>query len=353
VNENESLGMAICEQLCRESPVVLISVLDIQGSSPRHTGSKMMVSARGNFGTIGGSLLEATAIRQALQTLNSGRSTLMEFELTGKDAYAPGMICGGKVELLLDLLKATSENRQIFQAWVEASRKGQDFYFLTQFQPNEKLVQVLGRGLLFPGGNIIGDINLGNDGLDAVRAELHNISAAAILPVRDTRVVIHRIQKVKTLYCFGAGHVALPTAHIAALVGFRVVIIDDRSEFANRERFPEASEIRVVKDLAHSLEGLEIDGDAFIVIVTRGHQYDRAVLEQVLKTPAQYIGMISSRKKREAIYAALKAEGVTETELDRVHSPIGVPIAGETPEEIAVSIVAELIDERGKKSASD
>ena len=101
----------------------------------------------------------------------------------------------------------------------------------------------------------------------------------------------------------------------------------------------------------HALDGLEIDADSFIVIVTRGHQYDRAVLEQALKTSAGYIGMISSRRKREAIYEALMAQGVKKEQLEKVHSPIGIDIGGETPEEIAVSIVAELISVRSRQSA--
>ena len=96
----------------------------------------------------------------------------------------------------------------------------------------------------------------------------------------------------------------MPTAHLAALAGFRAVVIDDRTEFASAARFPEAHEIRVIEDFNHAFDGLEIDNDSFIVIVTRGHQYDRVVLEQALKTSAGYIGMISSRRKREAIYSA-------------------------------------------------
>jgi xanthine dehydrogenase accessory factor len=160
--------------------------------------------------------------------------------------------------------------------------------------------------------------------------------------------MIDPVRKVKTLYCFGAGHVAVPTAHLAALVGFRVVVVDDRAEFSNAERFPDASQTLVIKDFYRALENLEIDSDSFVVIVTRGHQYDRAVLEQALKTNAGYIGMISSRRKRDAIYEYLVSQGVSRGKLDQVHSPIGLDIAAETPAEIAVSIVAELISERNK-----
>jgi xanthine dehydrogenase accessory factor len=163
--------------------------------------------------------------------------------------------------------------------------------------------------------------------------------------------MVDRIRKLKTLYCFGGGHVAVPTAHLAVLAGFRVVVIDDRPEFANAERFPEAHNVFVIKDFNNAFEGLEIDEDSFIVIVTRGHQYDRAVLEQALQTSADYIGMISSRRKRDAIYEYLMSQGVKKERLEQVHSPIGIDIGGETPEEIAVSIVAELIKVRSESSA--
>ena len=140
----------------------------------------------------------------------------------------------------------------------------------------------------------------------------------------------------------------MPTAHLAALVGFRVVVIDDRLEYANKERFPEAEKTLVIKNFTRAFDGLEIDADSYIVIVTRGHQYDRAVLEQSLRTSAGYIGMISSRRKREAIYEYLTAQGFTKERLAQVHSPIGIDIGGETPEEIAVSIVAELIKVRSQ-----
>ena len=107
--------------------------------------------------------------------------------------------------------------------------------------------------------------------------------------------------------------------------------------------------IMIIEDFNRALEGLEIDADSFIVIFTPDHQYDRVILEQSLKTDAGYIGMISSRRKREAIYQALMAKGVKKEELDRVHSPIGLAIGGETPEEIVVSIVAELISVRASQ----
>jgi xanthine dehydrogenase accessory factor len=128
-----------------------------------------------------------------------------------------------------------------------------------------------------------------------------------------------------------------------------VWIVDDRAEFACRERFPEAEEIRVVTDFDCALKGLAIDHRSFIVIVTRGHMHDQNVLMQALRTPAAYIGMIGSRRKRDHIFNALLKHGFTETDLKRVHSPIGLDIAAETPAEIALSIVAELVLTRAQR----
>jgi xanthine dehydrogenase accessory factor len=352
MNENEVIAAAICGQLAGGSPLVLVSIVSFQGSIPRRGGTKMVVGVDGkSYGTIGGSLLEASAIGESRAVLAAAQSRMMDYELTGRDASAAGMICGGKATLLLDYIPATPENKEFFSGWHEAIRRGRDFYLLTHLKGTGNMLETLGHSIFYRDGRVVGNVRLEKDDIGNLRSDLHNISSISVVSIRDTRVVIDAIRRLKTLYCFGAGHVALSTAHLAALVGFRVVVVDDRSDFANAERFPDADRIRVIDDFNRALEELEIDADSFIVIVTRGHQYDRAVLEQALKTPAGYIGMISSRRKREAIYEALMAKGVTKEALERVHSPIGIAIGGETPEEIAVSIVAELISERSQQLA--
>jgi xanthine dehydrogenase accessory factor len=309
----------------------------------------MAVGADGRtYGTIGGSLIEASAIRESRLALADKKSKTVSFELDGRDASSPGMICGGTAELLLDYLEATPENRDFSRRWHDAILHGQDIYLLTHLKGAGDSLQVLGHAVLLPGGDVGGGASLPTDDIEKVKAGLQDVSTTAILALHDTRVMVDRIRRLKTVYCFGAGHVAVPTAHLAALVGFRVVVVDDRPEYATAERFPEANKILATKDFHHALDGLEIDEDSFIVIFTRGHQFDRAVLEQALRTPAGYIGMISSRRKREAIYQALEAAGFERGRLEQVHSPIGIAIGAETPEEIAVSIVAELIKVRSE-----
>ncbi len=158
----------------------------------------------------------------------------------------------------------------------------------------------------------------------------------------DVEVFIEPILQAPSVFIFGAGHIAFSLSKMADMAGYRVTVIDDRPGFACQERFPEAEKL-VSTDFGSSFEQLRIDKQSFIVIVTYGHKNDQAVLEGALKTPALYIGMIGSKTKNRAVYENLKARGVTEDQLSRVHAPIGLHINAHTPEEIAVAILAEMI----------
>jgi len=161
----------------------------------------------------------------------------------------------------------------------------------------------------------------------------------------ELEVFIEPILTPPTLYLFGGGHISLPLAKLGKLLGFKIAVIDDRAEFANSARFPEA-DIVLAEDFTQSFSKLKIDKSSYIVIVTRGHQYDDMVLEWAVGTQAKYIGMIGSKAKTEAIFSHLLAKGISKRLLDRVHTPIGLEINAQTPEEIAVSILAEIIKVR-------
>lgn len=152
------------------------------------------------------------------------------------------------------------------------------------------------------------------------------------------------------LCVFGGGHVAQPMIRYANDLGFHTAVVDDRAEFANADRFPEADEIWVTDDYLDLEKRIGLASFEYIIIVTRGHAYDKEVLAQALKTEADYIGMIGSRSKRDKTYELLRSEGYAQEDIDRVHCPIGLSINAETPEEIAVSIAAELIQNRRSKT---
>ena len=159
----------------------------------------------------------------------------------------------------------------------------------------------------------------------------------------DTEVFIEPVTAAPRLFIFGAGHIGVPLSKMAAMTDYKVVVIDDREEYATNERFPDAAEI-IVSDFKTSFEKIKVSPGSFIVIVTHGHKGDETVLEGALRTPAKYIGMIGSRTKNQAVYAHLLAKGFTQADLERVHAPIGLNIHAQTPEEIAVAILGQIIE---------
>jgi len=165
----------------------------------------------------------------------------------------------------------------------------------------------------------------------------------------DMKVFIDVLQPKEEVLIFGAGHIAVCVSRLAKMVGFKVTVIDDRKEFANQDKFPEADEI-IAEDTEKALNHLETTPSTYIIIVTRGHLKDEEVLGSVIKTNAAYIGMIGSRKKNATVFQHLEEQGVSTQEFKKVHAPIGIDIGAQTPEEIAVSIIAEIIQvRRGKE----
>lgn len=161
----------------------------------------------------------------------------------------------------------------------------------------------------------------------------------------EVEVFVEPILTASTMYLFGGGHISLPLARMGKMLGFKIVVLDDRSEFANPDRFPEA-DITLADDFTNLFPKLKIDKSSYIIIVTRSHQYDSTVLEWAVSTQAGYIGMIGSKTKIKTIYSHLESKGISRELLDRVHSPIGLTINAQTPEEIAISILAEIISIR-------
>lgn len=153
--------------------------------------------------------------------------------------------------------------------------------------------------------------------------------------------------RIKSIaYIFGAGHVGLAVEPILRYVGFDTVVVDDREEFVNRERFPKSKSILKIDDYKKAFTQLKPDKDSYIVIITRGHAGDYEVLKHSVELECAYIGMIGSRKKVAHTFELLEKEGVSREKLQKVHSPIGIDIKAETPEEIAISITAEMIKVR-------
>ena len=339
------LIVAINDRLARSESLAVATIVTNEGSTPRTAGSKMLVFADGSIaGTVGGGLGEGMVITAAKETLAIGESRLMGIDMTGQAAAGADLICGGRMRVFLERIEADAANQELYAALAGSLAAGRSALILTRVGG-----EAWGgaRCLLTPDGAV--GICPEQTVLMAARAQGRGIVAPILLDADGSQWVLEPALALDPLYIFGGGHVSRSTCHIAALVGFGVTVFDDRPEFANAVRFPDAAKTVVFSSLPDCFAGLVIEKNASVVIVTRGHAQDKEVLALALKTQAGYIGMIGSLRKRDALYDRLLAEGYTKDDLKRVHSPIGLEIAAETPEEIAVSIVAELIEARAAR----
>ena len=164
-------------------------------------------------------------------------------------------------------------------------------------------------------------------------------------------VYVEPILPDPTLFVFGAGHIGQCVAESALRLGFRIAVIDDRIKYANKERFPFAHEL-YVGSWDEVFGSLPVNDSSYLLIATRGHRYDLACLRFALQTPARYIGLLGSRRKTKLLFESLEREGTDKSKFDRVFAPVGIEIGSETPEEIAISIIAEIVRERREPTAS-
>jgi len=321
--------------------LVLATIAGHAGSTPRTAGSKMAVRRDGGIvGTIGGGRLEAETMAQAGELFVRPGARLLRFDLTGREAADAGMICGGMVRVLLEHVPAGPETTALFRGLARAVAAGRGALLLTEYSGPDQAMQVRERraadAMLHP------DPALGA----TLAAAASGAREPRLLELDGRRFLLEPLAPTRTAVLFGAGHVSLATAQLTVLAGFRTVVLDDRPDFASAKRFPLADEVRVIPAFEACLEGLDLGPDSFVLIFTRGHLHDRTVLAQVLRTRAGYIGMIGSRRKRDALYARLRQEGFGDADFARVCCPVGLDIGAETPEEIAVSIAAQMIQVR-------
>jgi xanthine dehydrogenase accessory factor len=335
---------AACDMLAEGRAFVLATIISHEGSTPRTSGTRMLITKEQEIvGTIGGGLLELETMQAAAQMDEQAPARILDFDLANQDAANLGMICGGVARVLLDYIEPGDDHQALFTAWREELFQGREAMLISRVTGYPKRIRRIDHALLHHDNSLQGPLELSAGLREALSDRITRAAHVQVLELDGSLVVADPGHIAPTLYIFGAGHVARPTAHLAAMVGFDVVVLDDRSEFAAAAHFPEAAAVHTISGFDTAFEGLAVNTDTYIVIVTRGHLHDRTVLAQALKTPAAYIGMIGSRRKRDAIYVRLLKEGYTAADIARVHSPIGLSIGADTPEEIAVSIVGELI----------
>ena len=355
--DNIDLFRQAASALEQGRPVALVTVIATTGSTPGKVGYKMLVFGEGEgiAGTVGGGLLEAKMIEEARRMLDRPAARVFRFRV-GETPDDEKGICGGSVEFLIETFDATS--LPLFRELAAITDRDDHGVLLSILSPdgrsrkihlaNTEQIEAFGRVGLAPPFSLsqqsdaVGPAPPYPEMVDAVKEVVAAGSGGIRVSAGDLELFVEPLAQPPTVVLFGAGHVSSHIARFARSVHFRVVVCDDRPEYANRVRFPEADAI-VVEDFTRAFDKVRIDGHSYVVIVTRGHRHDGIVLEQAVRTEARYIGMIGSKRKALTLLQNLRDKGVPQERLDRVYAPIGVSIGAVTAEEIALSIVSELV----------
>lgn len=319
------------------------SVIRAVGSTPQKAGANAIFSADGRiWGTLGGGCLEAECRRRALESLDLGRSQVFDLKLDDITGWDDGLICGGKVRVLITACPARQTDAM--RALLSAAGSGESGALVTfvrhpQFD--------CGAMRFYPAKELAG-LPLCREFPDL--PELFETGRAGSVSSEIGEVYLEPYAANPRLVIAGAGHIGKATAKLGRMMGFEVIVIDDRPALASAENIPEANQL-ICGDIPEEMAKIETCRQTYVVIVTRGHRHDGTVLAAAVKKPAAFIGMIGSRRKGLMIRRGLVEEGLaTESELDRVCSPIGVDVGAVTVPEIALSIVTQLVAVRRNRA---
>lgn len=319
----------------KKHDTMLVTIISEAGSTPRGTGAQMLVSAEGRqIGTVGGGAVEKKAEELAIELLRQKRSCVQEFRLRSESPGDLDMACGGDVEVLFQFIPADSA------AWNTLA--GQLVDRVKDLKAGWMLQRLDGGqpALLDDSMQaIVGELPDSVQELTGKTSVLHGGWFSMPLPLGERAII------------FGGGHCGLALTPILKSVGFRVVVFDDREEYANRERFPDAEQV-ICGDYTRLADYITFDKNDYVVVMTTGHRHDFEVEEQALRHPLAYIGVMGSAAKTKSVNERLMACGIPEEELKRVYTPIGLNIKGTTPAEIAISITAEMILVRSEHKGS-
>ena len=339
----------LAEHLKANRKVVIARIIRQVGSAPRTIGTKCLILEDGSLqGTIGGGALEFQVMDAAKNSVNQGKSSILYFKLTGEEVAQTDMLCGGEVDVFLEPVDPQNRTaKKVFEATADSGAGGERIVLVTLISDGIGFGDESCRAIIAEDGTFIGSIGELSAESQQKFKRLGDIKKPTLMELEPGGPMIfaERVEPDDVLYLFGAGHVSTFIAPLAKMVGFKVVVIDDREEFANKERFPDADGIMVLT-VSDAFQRIDLNDSSYIVVITRGHIHDIKVMQEALQQTTAYIGMIGSRRKRKLMYQALIKGGLSEERLKEVHSPIGLNLGAETPEEIAISIVAELIQVR-------
>jgi xanthine dehydrogenase accessory factor len=333
--------------LAPDEKAVLATVVDVKGSSYRRAGARMLIGAGGETtGTVSGGCLEADVLERAKRVLRTGAAEVFIYDTTREEdsVFSLNMGCRGVIRILLE----PARDNEIFEFLQNSVTQRKACAIATLIAKTENFSLPVGTKFLFRPETDSGDETnpvIQNVAADAAKALAHNRKFSKIYEAdsETAEFFIESVNPPVNLLLFGAGHDAIPLAGFAKNLGWRVCVIDHRAAWASAERFPESDEI-VVSRAENLDENLFRDANSIAVLMTHNYEADREILPRLLNSSCRYIGALGPKKRTENLIAELRQAGKSfdESKLDRLYAPVGLDIGSETPEEIALAIVAEI-----------
>ncbi|WP_329377873.1 XdhC family protein [Streptomyces sp. NBC_01351] len=338
------------------------TVVAVGGSAPRQPGAALAVDSEGTaIGSVSGGCVEGAVYELCRQALEDGETVRERFGYSDDDAFAVGLTCGGIIDILVTPVPVGSPARAVFAAALAAAARGEA---AAVARIAEGPAELMGRAVLVRtegahqggfGGHPELDRTIAEEAramLDAGRTGVLEIGADGRLCGEPLKVLVEASVPPPRMIVFGAIDFASALVRIGKFLGYRVTVCDARPIFATKTRFPDADEI--VIDWPHRyLETTEVDGRTVLCVLTHDAKFDVPLLELALRLPVAYVGAMGSRRTHEDRNRRLREVGVTEIELARLRSPIGLDLGARSPEETALSIAAEIVaNRRGGTGAS-
>lgn len=362
---NTNIYNAFLQATSTPEPTAIVTISWVKGSTPCKVGARMFVFSDGTtVGSIGGGYGEAKVIHKTLEALSLRRSCKCKVNMSAHSEEEERVMCCGIMEVFIEVLPSGLHPRKnLLSSYLKKVSTGAKPVLATIINTPENETEKLGEKIILePEGIVEGFLSIPrlellarviakNFWLDnkakSIRVDLKGQVAHRQSEVdhSEWEILIEPPPLQPELIILGGGHVALALAKLAKALDYRLIVMDDRPAFANQERFPMADRV-ICADFTHGLSTLKLGPESYVIIVTRGHRYDKQCFQAVISQPIAYLGMVANPGRVRAFLEDLDTEESIPYSLEKLHAPVGLDLGAETPEEIAVSILAEITQVR-------
>ena len=323
-------------------PFALATVTQTWGSAPRAVGSAMAITSDMQvIGSVSGGCIEGEVIEKAVQVLETGLPALLNFGVSDETAWSVGLTCGGKVSVFLEKYIAFSTNpteRQIWKKLKTAISEDKPVILLTRLEAEKH-----GHLLVFPDGSQVGNWQDLNQQANSQALLHYEDRTSGQVNIEDEAIFVQIFPQKDCLIIIGAVHIAIPLIDFAKKLDFKVVVIDPRQVFAAVERFSTPPDYLISQWPDEALQDFDLNGDTYVALLTHDPKIDDDALRVLLRSDVSYIGALGSRKTHAKRCKRLSEFGFTHEEISRIHGPAGLDIQAQTPTEIALSIISQII----------